>query len=152
MNVCLVTVTFNNNSGHSFIGRKRRWFSIEEAVRALQGHKPVQASYFQSLRQSCHPNNGAIPMPSQSALPDIRWPIHLMDSMLVPSLLQTLRSRFQQTELHWKCWTPLGFWHCVVQQWIVHAVIPLSCLTWICSIISALSPFYLLSVPWFYVF
>ncbi|XP_056413559.1 diphosphoinositol polyphosphate phosphohydrolase 1 isoform X1 [Hyla sarda] len=54
------------------IGRKRRWFSIEEAVRALQGHKPVQASYFQSLRQSCHPNNGAIPVPSQSALPDIR--------------------------------------------------------------------------------
>ncbi|XP_073431684.1 diphosphoinositol polyphosphate phosphohydrolase 1 isoform X2 [Dendrobates tinctorius] len=54
------------------IGRKRCWFSIEEAVLALQGHKPVQASYFQSLRQSCHPNNGAVPMPSQSALPDIR--------------------------------------------------------------------------------
>ncbi|KAM9320741.1 diphosphoinositol polyphosphate phosphohydrolase 1 [Gastrophryne carolinensis] len=54
------------------IGRKRRWFSIEEAVRALQGHKPVQASYFQSLRQNCHPNNGAIPLPSQSSLPDVR--------------------------------------------------------------------------------
>ncbi|XP_068125500.1 diphosphoinositol polyphosphate phosphohydrolase 1 [Hyperolius riggenbachi] len=54
------------------IGRKRRWFSIEEAVRALQGHKPVQASYFQSLRQNCHPNNGAISLPSQSSLPDVR--------------------------------------------------------------------------------
>ncbi|XP_075707269.1 diphosphoinositol polyphosphate phosphohydrolase 1 [Rhinoderma darwinii] len=54
------------------IGRNRHWFSIEEAVRALQGHKPVQASYFQSLRQSCHPNNGTTPLPSQSALPDIR--------------------------------------------------------------------------------
>ncbi|XP_063810958.1 diphosphoinositol polyphosphate phosphohydrolase 1 isoform X2 [Pseudophryne corroboree] len=54
------------------IGRKRRWFSIEEAIHALQGYKPVQASYFQSLKKNCHPNNGAIPLPSQSALPDVR--------------------------------------------------------------------------------
>ncbi|XP_072278836.1 diphosphoinositol polyphosphate phosphohydrolase 1 [Pyxicephalus adspersus] len=53
-------------------GRKRRWFSIEEAVHALQGHKPVQASYFQSLRQNCHANNEAIQLPSQSSLPDVR--------------------------------------------------------------------------------
>ncbi|MEE6492976.1 hypothetical protein FKM82_016689 [Ascaphus truei] len=53
-------------------GRKRRWFSIEDAVRALQDHKPVQASYFQSLRQSFQPSNGAIPLPSQNPLPDVR--------------------------------------------------------------------------------
>ncbi|CAH2221400.1 diphosphoinositol polyphosphate phosphohydrolase 1 [Pelobates cultripes] len=54
------------------IGRKRCWFTIEEAVSALQGYKPVQASYFQSLRQNCHSNNGTIPLPSQSPLPDVR--------------------------------------------------------------------------------
>ncbi|KAM4045216.1 diphosphoinositol polyphosphate phosphohydrolase 1 isoform 2-T2 [Anomaloglossus baeobatrachus] len=70
--VLTVTETLEDWEDSVSIGRKRRWFSIEEAVRALQGHKPVQASYFQSLRQNCHPNNGAIPMSSQSALPDIR--------------------------------------------------------------------------------
>ncbi|XP_053313832.1 diphosphoinositol polyphosphate phosphohydrolase 1 [Spea bombifrons] len=54
------------------IGRKRCWFSIEEAVRALQGHKPVQASYFQSLIQNCHHSNGTIPLPNQNPLPDVR--------------------------------------------------------------------------------
>ncbi|XP_073526748.1 diphosphoinositol polyphosphate phosphohydrolase 1 isoform X2 [Phyllobates terribilis] len=70
--VLIVTEILEDWEDSVSIGRKRCWFSIEEAVHALQGHKPVQASYFQSLRQSCHPNNGAIPMPSQSALPDIR--------------------------------------------------------------------------------
>ncbi|KAM8975792.1 diphosphoinositol polyphosphate phosphohydrolase 1 [Pelodytes ibericus] len=54
------------------IGRKRCWFGIEEAMHALQDHKPVQASYFESLRQNCHPSNGTIPLPSQSPLPDVR--------------------------------------------------------------------------------
>ncbi|KAG2467818.1 NUDT3 phosphohydrolase, partial [Polypterus senegalus] len=39
-------------------GRKREWFKIEDAIKALQFHKPVQASYFESFQQSCLTSNG----------------------------------------------------------------------------------------------
>lgn len=39
-------------------GRKREWFTIEEAIKVLQCHKPVQASYFETLRQGYSANNG----------------------------------------------------------------------------------------------
>lgn len=39
-------------------GRKREWFKIEEAIKVLQYHKPVQASYFETLRQGYSANNG----------------------------------------------------------------------------------------------
>ncbi|CAL8401191.1 unnamed protein product [Arctogadus glacialis] len=32
------------------IGRKREWFAVDEAMRVLRRHKPVQATYFQALR------------------------------------------------------------------------------------------------------
>ncbi|KAM4795280.1 diphosphoinositol polyphosphate phosphohydrolase 1 [Rhinophrynus dorsalis] len=70
--VLTVTEVLDDWEDSLSIGRKRRWFSIEEAVHALQGHKPVQASYFQSLRQSCHPSNGSIPLSSHKPLPDVR--------------------------------------------------------------------------------
>ncbi|KAK2092136.1 Nudix hydrolase 3 [Saguinus oedipus] len=40
------------------IGRKREWFKIEDAMKVLQYHKPVQASYFETLRQGYSANNG----------------------------------------------------------------------------------------------
>ncbi|KAK2113547.1 Nudix hydrolase 3 [Saguinus oedipus] len=43
---------------HTFLGRKREWFKIEDAIKVLQYHKPVQASYFETLRQGYSANNG----------------------------------------------------------------------------------------------
>lgn len=56
-------------------GRKREWFKIEDAIKVLQYHKPVQASYFETLRQGCLANNGTPVMTttySESSVPDIR--------------------------------------------------------------------------------
>ncbi|NWQ82814.1 NUDT3 phosphohydrolase, partial [Columbina picui] len=55
--------------------RKREWFKIEDAIKVLQYHKPVQASYFETLRQGCLANNGtpvvSTPYP-ESSVADIR--------------------------------------------------------------------------------
>ncbi|XP_051917053.1 nudix (nucleoside diphosphate linked moiety X)-type motif 4a [Hippocampus zosterae] len=48
------------------IGRKRKWFKVDEAIRVLQSHRPVQAEYlhtFKNTRNStcgpvCHPSSG----------------------------------------------------------------------------------------------
>ncbi|KAG8231312.1 hypothetical protein J437_LFUL006968 [Ladona fulva] len=36
------------------IGRKRKWFTIEEALEQLKQHKPVQLSYLQSMLLTCN--------------------------------------------------------------------------------------------------
>ncbi|XP_017335318.1 diphosphoinositol polyphosphate phosphohydrolase 1 isoform X1 [Ictalurus punctatus] len=40
------------------IGRKREWFKIDDAIQVLQCHKPVQATYFEALQESCLTSNG----------------------------------------------------------------------------------------------
>ncbi|XP_043943587.1 diphosphoinositol polyphosphate phosphohydrolase 2 isoform X2 [Protopterus annectens] len=40
------------------IGRKREWFKIEDAIKVLQCHKPVQAEYLEKLKLDCSPTNG----------------------------------------------------------------------------------------------
>ncbi|KAG5273462.1 hypothetical protein AALO_G00151560 [Alosa alosa] len=40
------------------IGRKRKWFKIDEAIRVLQCHKPVHAEYLRKLTANCSPSNG----------------------------------------------------------------------------------------------
>ena len=42
-------------------GRKREWFAVDEAMRVLRRHKPVQATYFQALRDGdgCLTSNGS---------------------------------------------------------------------------------------------
>ncbi|XP_042195358.1 diphosphoinositol polyphosphate phosphohydrolase 1 isoform X1 [Callorhinchus milii] len=42
------------------IGRKREWFKVEDAIRVLQCHKPVQASYLQTLLQNYPVSNGTV--------------------------------------------------------------------------------------------
>ncbi|XP_065447747.1 diphosphoinositol polyphosphate phosphohydrolase 1 isoform X2 [Chrysemys picta bellii] len=60
------------------IGRKREWFKIEDAKEVLKSHKPVQASYFETLRQGCLANNGTPVMTAsytdsnESSVSDIR--------------------------------------------------------------------------------
>ncbi|KAK2918001.1 hypothetical protein Q8A73_004747 [Channa argus] len=37
------------------IGRKRKWFMVDEAIRILQSHKPVHAEYLRRLTNTCNP-------------------------------------------------------------------------------------------------
>nr|XP_012805739.2 diphosphoinositol polyphosphate phosphohydrolase NUDT4B [Jaculus jaculus] len=40
------------------IERKRDWFKVEDAIKVLQGHKPVHAEYLEKLKLGCSPANG----------------------------------------------------------------------------------------------
>ncbi|XP_061825903.1 nudix (nucleoside diphosphate linked moiety X)-type motif 4a isoform X2 [Nerophis lumbriciformis] len=48
------------------IGRKRKWFKVDEAIRVLQSHRPVHAEYLHRFKNTrnptcgpvCHPSNG----------------------------------------------------------------------------------------------
>uniref|UniRef100_A0A2R8MY99 diphosphoinositol-polyphosphate diphosphatase n=1 Tax=Callithrix jacchus TaxID=9483 RepID=A0A2R8MY99_CALJA len=56
--VLIVTEVLEDWEDSVNIGRKREWFKIEDAIKVLQYHKPVQASYFETLRQGYSANNG----------------------------------------------------------------------------------------------
>lgn len=56
--VLIVTEVLEDWEDSVNIGRKREWFKVEEAIEVLQYHKPVQASYFETLRQGYSANNG----------------------------------------------------------------------------------------------
>ncbi|XP_014215053.1 diphosphoinositol polyphosphate phosphohydrolase 1 [Copidosoma floridanum] len=49
------------------IGRKRKWFSISEALLQLALHKPVQRSYIQTLHNTNPRQNNAVGPPSLSS-------------------------------------------------------------------------------------
>ncbi|KFO80913.1 diphosphoinositol polyphosphate phosphohydrolase 1 isoform X2 [Cuculus canorus] len=73
--VLIVTEVLEDWEDSVNIGRKREWFKIEDAIKVLQYHKPVQASYFETLRQGCLANNGTPVMTttySGSSVSDIR--------------------------------------------------------------------------------
>ncbi|NXQ33303.1 NUDT3 phosphohydrolase, partial [Alaudala cheleensis] len=73
--VLIVTEVLEDWEDSVNIGRKREWFKIEDAIKVLQYHKPVQASYFETLRQGCLANNGTpvVSTPySESSVSDIR--------------------------------------------------------------------------------
>lgn len=63
----IVTETLEDWEDSVNIGRKRKWFKIDEAIRVLQSHKPVHAEYLRRLRNSqtcspmCSPPNGNTP-------------------------------------------------------------------------------------------
>lgn len=46
-------------------GRKREWFTVDEAIKVLQHHKPDHAEYLKRLHLSCSPTNGNSLLPSQ---------------------------------------------------------------------------------------
>ncbi|KAG8132151.1 putative Diphosphoinositol polyphosphate phosphohydrolase 1 protein, partial [Naja naja] len=56
--VLIVTEVLEDWEDSVNIGRKREWFKIDDAIKVLQYHKPVQASYFETLRQGYLANNG----------------------------------------------------------------------------------------------
>uniref|UniRef100_A0A3Q2ZS81 diphosphoinositol-polyphosphate diphosphatase n=1 Tax=Kryptolebias marmoratus TaxID=37003 RepID=A0A3Q2ZS81_KRYMA len=64
----IVTETLDDWEDSVNIGRKRRWFEVDEAIRVLQSHKPVHAEYLRRLADSrgptlCCPANGNAPRP-----------------------------------------------------------------------------------------
>lgn len=61
--VLTVTDILENWEDSVNIGRKREWFTTDDAKRMLLCHKPVQASYFEAL-QSCLNSNGTQVMAS----------------------------------------------------------------------------------------
>uniref|UniRef100_A0AAR2JLN2 diphosphoinositol-polyphosphate diphosphatase n=1 Tax=Pygocentrus nattereri TaxID=42514 RepID=A0AAR2JLN2_PYGNA len=56
--VLTVTETLEDWEDSVNIGRKRKWFKIDEAIRVLQCHKPVHAEYLRRLTPRCGPTNG----------------------------------------------------------------------------------------------
>uniref|UniRef100_A0A8C2AKA6 diphosphoinositol-polyphosphate diphosphatase n=2 Tax=Cyprinus carpio TaxID=7962 RepID=A0A8C2AKA6_CYPCA len=56
--VLTVTETLEDWEDSVNIGRKRKWFKIDEAIRVLQCHKPVHAEYLRKLTPRCGPTNG----------------------------------------------------------------------------------------------
>ncbi|KAM5263015.1 diphosphoinositol polyphosphate phosphohydrolase 1 [Ctenodactylus gundi] len=67
--VLIVTEVLEDWEDSVNIGRKREWFTVEDAMQALRSHKPVQASYFETLRQGCSANNGAPLVPAPDSIP-----------------------------------------------------------------------------------
>ncbi|TEA42311.1 hypothetical protein DBR06_SOUSAS1810082 [Sousa chinensis] len=76
--VLIVTEVLEDWEDSVNIGKKREWFKIEDAIKVLQYHKPVQASYFETLRQGYSANNGTplvattYSVSAQSSMPGIR--------------------------------------------------------------------------------
>ncbi|XP_020336585.1 diphosphoinositol polyphosphate phosphohydrolase 3-beta-like [Oncorhynchus nerka] len=53
--VLTVTETLEDWEDSVNIGRKRKWFKIDEAIQVLQCHKPVHAEYLHRLTVTCNP-------------------------------------------------------------------------------------------------
>ncbi|CAK6447088.1 unnamed protein product [Pipistrellus nathusii] len=66
--VLIVTEVLEDWEDSVNIGRKREWFKVEEAIKVLQYHKPVQASYLETLRQGYSANNGTPVMATTCAV------------------------------------------------------------------------------------
>ncbi|XP_028809830.1 diphosphoinositol polyphosphate phosphohydrolase NUDT4B isoform X2 [Denticeps clupeoides] len=68
--VLTVTETLEAWEDSVNIGRKREWFTVEEAIKVLQNHKPVHAEYLRRLRLSCSASsngNSLLPPPNDNA-------------------------------------------------------------------------------------
>ncbi|KAA0720816.1 Diphosphoinositol polyphosphate phosphohydrolase 2 [Triplophysa tibetana] len=65
--VLTVTEALDDWEDSVTIGRKREWFSVDEAIKVLQIHKPVHAEYLRRLHISRPPTNGNLLLPQQSA-------------------------------------------------------------------------------------
>ncbi|MED6231981.1 Diphosphoinositol polyphosphate phosphohydrolase nudt4b [Ataeniobius toweri] len=52
----IVTETLEDWEDSVNIGRKRKWFKVEDAIRVLQNHKPVHAEYLRRLADTFSPS------------------------------------------------------------------------------------------------
>ncbi|XP_047451417.1 nudix (nucleoside diphosphate linked moiety X)-type motif 4a isoform X2 [Mugil cephalus] len=68
----VVTETLEDWEDSVNIGRKRKWFKVDEAVRVLQSHKPVHAEYLYRLKDSCNPTCSPVCSPTNGNAPSSR--------------------------------------------------------------------------------
>ncbi|XP_051953301.1 nudix (nucleoside diphosphate linked moiety X)-type motif 4a isoform X2 [Xyrauchen texanus] len=76
--VLTVTETLEDWEDSVNIGRKRKWFKIDEAIQVLQCHKPVHAEYLHKLSPHCSPTNGNSQEPVST---DDNAPLHQTASL-----------------------------------------------------------------------
>nr|XP_019934601.1 PREDICTED: diphosphoinositol polyphosphate phosphohydrolase 2-like [Paralichthys olivaceus] len=65
----IVTETLEAWEDSVNIGRKRKWFKVDEAIRVLQSHKPVHAEYLRTLPNTCNPPCGHASNPTNGNSP-----------------------------------------------------------------------------------
>ncbi|XP_059181779.1 diphosphoinositol polyphosphate phosphohydrolase NUDT4B [Centropristis striata] len=87
--VLTVTETLEAWEDSVNIGRKREWFTVDEAIKVLQSHKPVHAEYLRRLQLSCSPTNGNSILPSPP--PNDNYP-HYSATATTPSTGNVLGS------------------------------------------------------------
>ncbi|KAL7371190.1 hypothetical protein ABVT39_021485 [Epinephelus coioides] len=87
--VLTVTETLEAWEDSVNIGRKREWFTVDEAIKVLQSHKPVHAEYLRRLQLNCSPTNGNSILPSPP--PNDNYP-HYSATATTPSTGNVLGS------------------------------------------------------------
>uniref|UniRef100_A0A8C2Z7S8 diphosphoinositol-polyphosphate diphosphatase n=1 Tax=Cyclopterus lumpus TaxID=8103 RepID=A0A8C2Z7S8_CYCLU len=65
----IVTETLEDWEDSVKIGRTRKWFKVDEAIRVLQSHKPVHAEYLRRLTSTCIPPCGPVCSPTNGNTP-----------------------------------------------------------------------------------
>lgn len=66
----IVTETLEDWEDSVNIGRKRKWFKVNEAMRVLQSHKPVHAEYLHRLTNTCNPTCSPVCSPTNGNTPN----------------------------------------------------------------------------------
>lgn len=90
--VLVVTETLEDWEDSVNIGRKRKWFKVDEAIRVLQGHRPDHAEYLQTLLWHCNPTCNPVCSPtngntSNSPVTDNSTPHYVVCSTHGPELV-----------------------------------------------------------------
>ncbi|KAG7523292.1 diphosphoinositol polyphosphate phosphohydrolase 3-beta-like [Solea senegalensis] len=62
----IVTETLEDWEDSVNIGRKRKWFPVDEALKVLQRHKPVHAEYLRQLPNTCSPTCSSVCDPTNN--------------------------------------------------------------------------------------
>lgn len=68
--VLIVTETLEDWEDSVNIGRKRKWFKVDEAVRVLQSHRPDHAEYLRTLLSHCNPTHSPVRGPANGNNPN----------------------------------------------------------------------------------
>ncbi|KAK7891130.1 hypothetical protein WMY93_023093 [Mugilogobius chulae] len=69
--ILIVTETLEDWEDSVNIGRKRKWFKVDEAIRELQRHRPDHAEYLRTLISHCNnPTNSPVCGPANGNTPN----------------------------------------------------------------------------------
>ncbi|XP_072291529.1 nudix (nucleoside diphosphate linked moiety X)-type motif 4a [Eucyclogobius newberryi] len=68
--ILIVTETLENWEDSVNIGRKRKWFKVDEAIRELQSYRPDHAEYLRTLVSHCNPTHSSVCGPANGNPPN----------------------------------------------------------------------------------